>query len=181
MLLSGARHADVAAAVGVSVRQVERWSALPEVREAAEAAEKSAPASAREVLDTAAKTAAENLVAMMGDAASMPADRLRATIAVLDRTGHGASSNVNASVKADVTTGQMPADDEAARRFCVTQLVDRGWELAVVELLRAAGSEIPRELRDRLNSIARGEAVPDGNGVVQVRGAFEREPTKGAA
>lgn len=179
MLLSGARHADIAAELNVSMRQVERWSALPEVREAAEAAEKSAPASAREVLDTAAKTAAEKLVAMMDDATSAPADRLRATIAVLDRTGHGASSNVNASVKADVTTGQMPADDDAARRFCVTQLVDRGWELAVVELLKAAGAEIPRELRERLTSIARGEAVPDGDGVARRR--FEREPSKGAA
>ncbi len=113
MILGGARHAEVAEACGVSVRQVERWSALPEVREQAATATPEAIATARGVLDAAAREAAEALVGLMRDPNGSPGDRLRATLAVLDRTGNEAGTKVEHRVLAG-----LPANDnEALTRF----------------------------------------------------------------
>lgn len=121
MLLGGARHAEIATACGVSVRQVERWAALPDVRAQAATATAEAIATARGVLEAAAREAAESLVTIMRDSSATAADRLRATLAVLDRTGHEAGTKVEHRVLAALPS----SDDEAHARFAALSRLAR--------------------------------------------------------
>lgn len=109
MLMTGARHDDVARECGVSTRQVERWAAEPEVREKVVEAVERATATAAEILNSAAGEAAEAALAVMRDAEASPGDRLRAALAILDRTGHEAGTNVN------IRERPLPMTVEAAR------------------------------------------------------------------
>ena len=88
MLVGGARHSEVMKACKVSQRQVTRWAALPEVRQQVESVQAEAERSARDVLVTGAREAAEAVLEVMRSADGA-GDRLRAALAVLDRTGHG--------------------------------------------------------------------------------------------
>lgn len=99
MLIAGERHAVIAKACKVSSRQVERWAALPEVRTKVDVAATAAEATATSVLVNASRLAAQVLVDVLNDADATPADRTRAALAVLDRTGHAASTKTEVTGK----------------------------------------------------------------------------------
>jgi len=127
MLIGGARHAEVAEACGVSTRQVARWVEESDVRERVADAAAEAAATAREVLVGGAREAAEVLLGEMRGADSS-GDRIRAALAVLDRSGHGPSARLESTGKdggpMEVRVDSLPTEP-AARAELRATLIER--------------------------------------------------------
>jgi predicted ArsR family transcriptional regulator len=129
---AGMPHAQIARLTGTSLRTVQRYSADPEVKETLEALNQQAQATTVQALAAAREVAIGALLAVMGSDDASPDARVKAAVAILDRSGHGPTTRTEHSGRdggpIELASRPMTIDEAKARYAELTaRLVERGF------------------------------------------------------
>jgi len=129
---AGIPHAQIARLTGTSLRTVQRYATEPEVQETLEALHAEAQASTVQALAAAREVAVGALLDVLSNSSS-PDARVKAAVAILDRSGHGPTSKQELTGKdggpIQLEGRQQPMTVEQARaRYAelTARLVEQG-------------------------------------------------------
>ena len=97
LVAAGMPDAQIAAALGLTLRQVTRWKCADEVKATIDELKREAGVKVRLLLEASHGSAVSALLEVAGDPAADPTARVKAATAILDRSGVGVTKNLTHS------------------------------------------------------------------------------------